>query len=198
MPLKNSRIKSYFFRKGLQLRHWSYNFTAAIQTAISQFYRGRILDDIETATRRANGGNENEGRVTKIKKGVGTAAWLVIPSAGKSGMEMEQNTHSRNDIRYSSGAQACVSSRGTMWVRPARSRANKFPFRVRRCSTFKSWYWVSRRISHFGRPAEGLSDADEGGCQSQHKGVLLWVIYQIRFIYLTIIHLLRLVCIIIL
>jgi len=61
--------------------------------------------------RRANEGNENEGRETKIKKGMGTAAWSVIPSAGKSGMEMEQNTHSKNDIRYSSDARACVSSR---------------------------------------------------------------------------------------
>jgi len=41
----------------------------------------------------------------KIKKGVGMTAWLVIPSAGKSGMEMEQNTHSKNYIRYSSGVR---------------------------------------------------------------------------------------------
>lgn len=45
--------------------------------------------------RLVNRGNENEGRGMKIKKEVGTAAWLVIPSSGKSGMEMEQNTHSK-------------------------------------------------------------------------------------------------------
>lgn len=74
----------------------------------------------------------------KIKEGVSMTTWLVIPSAGKSGMEMEQNTHSRNDIRYSLGA------RERAWVREftradmrrdVRSRANKFPFKTSRCST---------------------------------------------------------------
>lgn len=51
---------------------------------------------------------ENEGRGMKIKEGVDMAAWLVIPSAGKSGMEMEQNAYSRNDIRYSLGVWACI------------------------------------------------------------------------------------------
>lgn len=79
---------------------------------------------------------ENEGRGMKIKKGgVGMAAWLVILSACKSGMEMEQNARTRNDIPYSLGAWACVSSRGPKCVRPVRSRANKFPFQAPRCST---------------------------------------------------------------
>lgn len=109
--------------------------------------------------RDLRGENENEGRETKIKKGVGTAMWLVIPSAGKSGMEMEQNAHLRNDIRYSLGGRACVSSCVLMCVGLTWSRVNKFPFRTPRL--FSSWVRVLSFRTNFTMRSYGSSSAED-------------------------------------